>query len=419
MASICRRGDEHPAVSNETFPTGIAFDEALAILRATASGRCPAPERLALSRCHGRVLAGEVVAPIPLPPFDNSAMDGFALRHADLAGQGAGLELVGEQFAGSATGLRVGPGQCLRITTGAPLPEGADTVVVKELAQVDGGRVRVPDDTAEGANVRHAGEDVAIGDRVLVPGQVLSPVRVSLAAALGIDQLAVAPRPTVAVFTTGDELVPPGMPLAHGEIHDSNRELLLGLLRADGLEPTAWPVLPDEPARIAAMLGDAAASFDLVLTCGAVSAGEKDHIPVLLQSRGRVRFWKVRMKPGMPVLFGELGRAAFLGLPGNPVSVLATWLTLGRALVDGLQGRSEPRQRLHARLAGPCGKSHPRREFVRGRLASCADGVLEVVPNPATGSHRMRAAADSDALLVLPEGPQALRAGDAVEVLPY
>jgi molybdopterin molybdotransferase len=419
MDSSCRRGHETRAVNDEPFPTGIAFDEALAILRATAAGRAPAPERLALSRCHGRVLGGEVVAAIPLPPFDNSAMDGFALRHADLAGQGAGLLLAGEQFAGVATGLRVGPGQCVRITTGAPLPGGADTVVVREAARVEGDRVRVPVDVAVGANIRCAGEDVAIGDRVLAPGQVLTPARVSLAAALGQDQLAVAPRPTVAVFTTGDELVPPGMPLAPGQIHDSNRELLLGLLRGDGLEPTAWPVLPDDAARVESMLRDAAASFDLVLTCGAVSAGEKDHIPALLQARGRVRFWKVRMKPGMPVLFGELGRAAFLGLPGNPVSVLATWLTLGRALVDGLQGRTEPRPRWHARLAAPCGKSHARREFVRGGLASAADGVLEVTPSPATGSHRMRAAADSDALLVLPEGPQALKAGDVVEVLPY
>jgi molybdopterin molybdotransferase len=404
---------------NDAFPTGIAFDEALAILRAAAAGRRPAPERLALARCHGRVLADAVVAPLPLPPFDNSAMDGFALRQADLAEQGDGLRLVGEQYAGPCAGLRVGPGECVRITTGAPMPAGADSVAVREVARVEDGRVRLPSDLAPGANVRRAGEDVAAGDRVLAPGQLLTPARVALAAALGIDQLAVAPRPTVAVFTTGDELVPPGMPLQPGQIHDSNRELLLGLLRADGLEPTAWPVLPDQPARVEAMLRDAAASFDLVLTCGAVSAGEKDHIPALLQARGRVRFWKVRMKPGMPVLFGELGRAAFLGLPGNPVSVLATWLTLGRALVDGLQGRAEPRPRWQARLAAPCGKTHARREFVRGRLACSAQGVLEVLPNPATGSHRMRAAAESDALLVLPEGPQSLQAGDVVEVLPY
>ncbi|GAB3734212.1 molybdopterin molybdotransferase MoeA [Luteimonas pelagia] len=402
------------------FPSGIAFDEAVDFIRAAAATRRADPVRMPIARCHGHVLAGAVVAPIPLPPFDNSAMDGFAVRHADLASQDDGLRLAGERFAGPAQALQVEPGTCVRITTGAPLPEGADTVVVKEAAELVGDRVRCPVDVAPGANVRRAGEDVASGTRVLEAGQVLSPARVALAAALGLDQVSVAPRPTVAVFTTGDELVPPGMPLRHGQIHDSNRELLLGLLRADGLEPTAWPALPDEPARVEAMLRDASASFDVVLTCGAVSAGEKDHIPDLLQSRGRVRFWKVRMKPGMPVLFGDLGRSAFLGLPGNPVSVLATWLTLGRTLVDGIQGRTEPRSRLRARLAAPYAKTHARREFVRGRLACADDGTLQVAPDAAaTGSHRMAAAAHADALVVVPEGPQSLAAGDVVDVLPF
>jgi molybdopterin molybdotransferase len=407
-------------MTHAPFPVGIAFDEAVDLIRAAATMRRAEPVRTPLSRCHGRVLATGVEAPIPLPPFDNSAMDGFAVRHADLASQGGGLRLAGERFAGPAQDLQVEPGTCVRITTGAPMLEGADTVVVKEVVEIVGDRVRCPVDVPQGANVRRAGEDVMPGTRVLGAGQVLSPARIALAAALGLDQLPVAPRPTVAVFTTGDELVPPGMPLRHGQIHDSNRELLLGLLRADGLEPTAWPVLPDDPARVEAMLRDAAASFDVVLTCGAVSAGEKDHIPALLQSRGRVRFWKVRMKPGMPVLFGDLGRAAFLGLPGNPVSVLATWLTLGRTLVDGLQGRTEPRARLRARLSAPYAKTHARREFVRGRLACAEDGTLQIVPDAAaTGSHRMAAAAHADALVVVPEGPQSLAVGDVVDVLPF
>jgi molybdopterin molybdotransferase len=221
------------------------------------------------------------------------------------------------------------------------------------------------------------------------------------------------------VFTTGDELVEPGMPLQAGEIYNSNRELLMGLLRAEGLEPVAWPTLPDDPARIAAMLADAASSFDLVITCGAVSAGEKDHIPALLQSLGRVLFWKVRMKPGMPLLFGELGEALVLGLPGNPVSVLATWLTLGRALIDGLQGCAEPRRLWRARLAAPIEKTHARREFLRGRLGQDTDGRVQVDPDPASGSHRLHAAAQSDALIVLPEGPQSLGVGQLVDVLPY
>ncbi|HEX2083705.1 MAG TPA: molybdopterin molybdotransferase MoeA, partial [Xanthomonadaceae bacterium] len=213
--------------------------------------------------------------------------------------------------------------------------------------------------------------------------------------------------------------VEPGPTLLPGQIYNSNRELLMGLLRADGMEPTAWPTLPDDPSRIGSMLRDAASSFDLVLTCGAVSAGEKDHIPALLQGEGRVHFWKVRLRPGMPLLFGELGQAAFLGLPGNPVSVLATWLALGRLLIDGLQGRAEPRPRLRARLAGPWTKRHDRLEFLRGRLRSGDDGVLLVEPNPADGSHRMRGAADSDALIVLPEGERGFAAGETVEVLPY
>lgn len=401
------------------FPTGILFDEARAILeRVAAAHRLPV-ERLALSRCHGRVLAESVRAPIALQPFDNSAMDGYACRHADLHAQRAvSLQLVGEQFAGRALGLRVDAGQCVRITTGAPMPQGADTVVLREDARVEGDAVGMPPGVRPGANVRKAGEDCAAGDDVLRAGGTLHAVQVSLAASLGIDRLPVSAKPTVAVFTTGDELVEPGMPLQPGEIYNSNRELLMGLLRADGLEPVAWPALRDDPAHIAAMLRDAASSFDIVITCGAVSAGEKDHIPALLQSHDRVHFWKVRMKPGMPLLAGQLGRAQFLGLPGNPVSVLATYLTLGRVLVDGMQGRVA-RPRRFARLDAPVEKTHARREFVRGSLHCDERGVQWVAPNAATGSHRLRAAADADALLVLGEGAQALAWGDVVEVLTY
>ena len=199
------------------------------------------------------------------------------------------------------------------------------------------------------------------------------------------------------MFTTGDELVEPGLPLLPGQIYNSNRELLMGLLRAEGLEPVAWPTLPDDPARMQAVLRDAASAFDLVLTCGGVSAGEKDHVPLLLERHGVVHFWKVRMKPGMPVLLGGLDRALFLGLPGNPVSVLATFLALGRPLLDALQGRSEVRPRRFARLTTHWDKSHERFEFLRGRLQHGDDGVLGVAPNPADASHRLRAASDSDA----------------------
>jgi molybdopterin molybdotransferase len=402
------------------FPTDLPFDEAHAAVDRIARVHRLANERIATTRAHGRVLAQDIVAAMALPPFDNSAMDGYAFRHADIADANSmGLRLVGEQFAGRLRGLVVGAGECVRITTGAPMPVGSDTVAIKESVRVMDGRIRVDGELRRGAHVRGAGEDVHIGDRVLGAGSLLTPSRVALAAALGEAQLEVSQRPTIAVFTTGDELVEPGLPLRPGEIYNSNRDLLMGLLRADGIEPTAWPTLPDEPVRLASVLRDAASSFDVVITCGAVSAGEKDHIPALLRQHGRVHFWKVRMKPGMPVLFGELHRARFLGLPGNPVSVLATYLTLGRALVDGLQGRAEPRASWHARLASGFDKRNARREFLRGRLLPGGDGTLQVAPDPADGSHRLAAAAQSDALIVLPEGQRAFTTGDLVEVLPY
>ena len=396
----------------------IPFDEAADIIDRVAAERRLPPERLALARTHGRVLMRDIDAPIAQPPFDNSAMDGHALRHADLDGETT-LQLKGEQFAGRALGLRVDPGTCIRITTGAPLPEGADTVVIREVVRVEGDRIVVPAGIKQGANIRRAGEDLRAGDRVLQAGQVLTPARVASVASVGIDAMEVSTRPTVAVFTTGDELVPPGLPLAPGEIHDSNRPLLQSLLLAEGLEPVAWPVLPDEPAAIAAALADAAFSFDLVITCGGVSAGERDFLPSLLQREGTVHFWKVALRPGMPLIFGRWGQAHFLGLPGNPVSVLATFLTLGRQLLDGIEGATSSRPLLRARLSQPIRKTHPRREFLRGHLHCGDDGTLVVAPNPADGSHRLAAAAASNALIVLAEGEGTWDPGAVLDVLPY
>lgn len=401
------------------FPTRISLDEALAIIGQVSAARRPAAERVPTSRADGRVLAADVVAPVALPGFDNSAMDGFALRHADLHPDAAtALRLAGEQFAGRDLGLAPATGQCVRITTGAPMPEGTDTVLIKESAVLDGDTVLVPAGLARGANVRRRAEDVQVGDVVLHAGQVLTPARIGLAASLGIDRLAVSPRPTVAVFASGDELVEPGLPLQPGQVYNSNRDQLMAQLRGLGLEPVAWPTLPDDPARIAAVLDDAVDSFDVVVTCGGVSAGEKDHLPPWLRSRGRIHFWKVRMRPGMPVLFGQAGRALVLGLPGNPVSVLATFTLLGRAVLDGLQGRSEPRTRWRACLSAPWRKRHERLELLRGQLGQDDRGGLQVLPNPADGSHRLRAASGSDALIVLDEGVRDYAAGDLVEVVP-
>lgn len=410
-------------MTEPTYPFRVSFTEACAIVDAVAAERRLQPQTVSLSRAHGHVLARDVVATLPQPPFDNSAMDGFALRHVDLATDGAPtrLRLAGEQFAGPDAALTVEAGSCVRITTGAPLPAGADTVVMKENTALDGDDVIVRIAPRLGQHVRRAGEDSNVGDLLLQAGDTLTPARIGLAASQGLAQLDVVRRPTVAVFATGDELVEPGMSLGPGQIYNSNRDQLMALLRAEGLEPVAFPTLPDDAAQVTSALRHAGEAFDLVLTCGGVSAGEKDLLPELLQRRGRVRVWKVMMKPGMPLLLAEgdtLGPALFLCLPGNPVSVLATWLALGRRLVDGLQGRA-PRALRRARLASDWTKTHERLELLRGRWWIDADGISWVEPNPADGSHRMQAAADSDALIVLDAGPRAYDSGTPVDVLPY
>ena len=406
-------------MNQPAFPTRIPFADAEAIVHDVANAHRLPIERVPIARAAGRVLAEDVVAPIALPSFDNSAMDGYALRAADTGVANASLQLVGEQFAGTPLGLRIGPGECVRITTGAPLPECADAVVMKENTRVDGERIVLATIVARDAHVRRAGEDVAVGDLLLRAGTRLTPVQASLAAAVGLAELQVTRRPTVAVFTTGDELRPPGQELDPGAIYDSNRTLLMALLVAQGLEPFAWPILPDDPDRMRALLRDAGNAFDVVITCGGVSAGEKDYLPELVAELGRIHFWKMLMRPGMPLLFGQIGQAQILALPGNPISVLATYLTLGGQLLRGLQGDASPLPKIAARLSMPIVKTHDRREFQRGRLEYGDDGVLRVAPHPATASHRLRGAADSDCLIVLDEGPQQLHVDTVVEVLRY
>lgn len=405
---------------NSTYPQRISFSDAQTIIDEVAAANHTPIERVPLARSLNRVLAEDIAAAVALPNFDNAAMDGYALRAEDLNEYAkSGFEIIGEQFAGSPKAFMIGKGQCVRITTGAMLPEDTDTIAIKEDSAEEQGGVKFNVPIKFGANIRRAGEDVAVDDTIAKAGQVLKAARISLLAAIGLHDVACSTRPTVAIFTSGDELQSPGQPLQPGQIYDSNRVLLQNLLLAEGLEPVAWPVLPDDPARIETALKDAAFSFDVVITCGGVSAGEKDYLPAFLEAHGQIHFWKVRMKPGMPILFGQVGKTLFLGLPGNPVSVLATFLSLGRRLLDGLQGRGEQRSLLRAQLSQNINKQHARLEFMRGDLHIDNQGMISVTPNAATGSHRLRAAAESNALIMLPEGEGNIAAGAMMRVLPY
>jgi len=396
----------------------IGFSEAQAMVREVGTAHRLPIERVPVCAAAGRVLAEAVVATIELPGFDNSAMDGFAVRAADLdAAAPSSLRLADEQFAGVDRELVLAPGTTIRITTGAPLPRGADTIVIKENATVADGCVTLAAGTSPGANIRHRGEDLRAGDVAIAESTHQLPAQASLAAALGLGELPVYRRPRVAVFSSGDELRQPGQSLAPGEIYDSNHALLTNLLAGEGISAQAFPSLSDDPARIRDALTQASTQCDLLITCGGVSAGEKDFVPALIAAHGELYFWKVRIKPGMPVLFGRFGNTLVMALPGNPVAVLATFRTLVVPLLDALQGISTAPPVLYARLSAPLHKQHARCEFQRGSVYSQSDGSLWVAADPVTGSHRLAAAARANALLCIPEGSQQLAQGDVVQVL--
>lgn len=396
----------------------IGFSEAQAVLREIGARRRMPVEPVTVNAAGGRVLAQAIIAAIDLPGFDNSAMDGFAVRASDLHhNTPSTLRLADTQFAGIDRELVLAPASAIRITTGAPLPRGADSVVIKENARVADGCVTLAAGTAPGANIRHRGEDLRVGDLAIAASTRLLPAQASLAAALGLGELAVYRRPRVAVFSSGDELRQPGQVLAAGEIYDSNHALLCNLLAAEGLNALAFPSLPDDPAQILEALNHAASQCDLLITCGGVSAGEKDFLPALLAEHGELHFWKVRIKPGMPVLFGRFADTLMMALPGNPVAVLATFRTLVVPLLDALQGiDAEPPAR-YARLSAPLQKKHARFEFQRGWVHCQPDGSLWVDADPVTGSNRLAAAARANALLCIPEASQQLARGDVVQVL--
>lgn len=396
----------------------LSVDDARGRIEALCRARRAEPESIPLGDALGRVLARDLVATHDLPPFANSAMDGFALRAADLPDSGErALRLIGTRLAGDGQARHVGPDECLRITTGAPMPDGADTVVIKERVEVVGESVIVHAGETAGGNVRPAGEDYRAGECALRAGLRLGPARLGVAASLGLGVVPVAPQPRVALLTTGDELVEPGQPLGPAQIHNSNRYTLAALVRGAGARLVRERHVRDDRARLREEWLAAAAQADLVLSSGGVSAGEADHLPALLAELGEVHFWKVRMKPGMPLLCGTIGTTPVLALPGNPVSCIATFLALVQPGLAAMQGASDEAPPLFVRLATPIDKRHARAEFLRARLESREDGSLWAWPLQRQGSGMLRGVAEGDALLVIDEGPRRLEAGAVVRAM--
>lgn len=383
-------------------------------------------ERVGLNEARGRVLVSDIAAPVDLPPFDNSAVDGYAVRHADLASEtDTRLRITGRLTAGRAADVAVKAGEAIRIFTGAPMPAGADTVFMQEDVTVEGDAVIVPKGLKLGANRRFAGEDVPKGQVVLPAGTVLEPQHIALAAALGLASFEVRRRLKIAIFSTGDEVVEPGAVLGRAAIYDANRYLLRELLERLGAVVTDLGILADEPERLAQALQRAAAGHDLIVTSGGVSTGEADYVRTAVERIGSLVFWRVAIKPGRPVVLGVIrdgsgASAAFVGLPGNPVAVFVTFVCVVKVLLRRLSGaRAQALTPLPVRSSFAYKKKKDRREYVRVTLRRAADGEIEAVKHPQDGAGVITSLTQTDGLLELPEDVTGVAPGDRVGFLSY
>ncbi|HVY56551.1 MAG TPA: gephyrin-like molybdotransferase Glp [Xanthobacteraceae bacterium] len=384
-------------------------------------------EQVGLREAPGRVLATDIAAPLDLPPFDNSAVDGYAVRHADLEpARETRLLVVDRVAAGHAATQPLLPGQAIRIFTGAPMPEGADTVFMQEDCRVEDGAVVVPPGLERGANCRFAGEDVRSGHIALPAGRRLAAQHIALAAALGFTTLPVRRCVRVALFSTGDEIVEPGGLRPPTAIYDANRYLLTGLLERLGAQVTDLGILVDEPEPLGAAIARAAATHDLVLTSGGVSTGEADHVRAAVERIGRLIFWRVAIKPGRPVAMGVIpagaaaNAAAFIGLPGNPAAVFVTFVRVVRPLLLTLAGAlPEPLVPLPVRAGFGYRKKKGRREYVRVALRRGENGDIEAVKHRQEGAGVITSLTDTDGLVELEEERTSVEPGAIVGFLSY
>ncbi len=384
-------------------------------------------EMLPLRSALGRVLARDVISPCNVPAADNSAMDGYALRAADLASGGeTRLRNVGSAFAGQAFAGRVGAGECVRIMTGAVMPAGLDTVVPQEYAKVDGDSVALPAGTVRaGDNRRLAGEDLAAGSAVLRAGRLLRPADLGLLASLGRAEVPVHRRLRVAFFSTGDELRSVGEPLDAGCVYDSNRYTLWGMLQRLGVELLDMGVVADDPAALELAFRNAAANADAVITSGGVSVGEADHTKNIMAQLGDVLFWRIAMRPGRPMAIGRIGTsrshsAILFGLPGNPVAVMVTFYAFVRDALLAMSGATpQPLPLLRAASVAAIRKRSGRTEYQRGIVSRAADGAWQVAITGSQGSGILRSMSEANGLVVLHHDQGDIAAGELVDVLPF
>lgn len=396
----------------------LTYDEALAqILDKVQPG---AQVETPLTEALGLILAEDLISPLMLPPFANSAMDGFALRYADVQNAGdtqpASLPLAGEVAAGALQVPALPPGCAMRIMTGAPLPVGADTIVPIEDADVIHGAVSVREVQNKGQYVRAAGGDMMPGDLLITRGSVVRAQEIAVAAAIGRAALPTRARPQVAIISTGDELVELGQPLLPGQIYNSNAYTLAAQVADAGGVVMYQAIARDTPAAVRAAF-DASLGADVIVTSGGVSVGEFDHVKAVFAERGQVDFWRAAVRPGRPIAFGHWGRTLFFGLPGNPVSSLVTFELFVRPALRRMLGASQvSRTAVQATLMQPASHEPGRRSFLRGRV-TLTDGQWQAHVNTRQGSHQLSTLPQANALLVVPEDVSSLPAGAAITAL--
>lgn len=373
-------------------------------------------ERAVLADASGRVLAADVVSPQAIPPFDNSAMDGYAVRHADCQQVPVTLKVLGEAPAGRPSPLTVTPGTAIRIMTGAPMPTGADAVVMREETKEAPDQVEILVAPEPAEHVRMAGEDVAEGSRVFAAGDMLAPAGLGVLASIGVPEVSVVRRPRVALLATGDELVEVSEPLGPGQIRNSTAYALAALVERLGAVPVRLGIARDNREDLREKLAEGA-KHDLLITTGGVSVGDHDLVKELLEELGQVGFWRVNMQPGKPLAFGAIDGTPVIGLPGNPVSSLVAFELFVRPAIRRLQGHSRlERPRIKVRLAGDFDKKGDRRQFVRARVHA-EDGAFEATLTGPQGSHVLTSVARGNALLDLAPGPRRYAAGEWVPAL--
>ncbi len=398
----------------------LALEDALAGLLAGVARRPPpAAETLPLTLATGRILASPVFAPLSLPAWDNSAMDGFALRAADVAAASPVTLPLSGRIAAGEWPVPLPRGSAARIFTGAPIPAGADTVVAQEACTWDAQSVTLRGPLRPGQHIRHVGEDVTAGQRVLEAGHRLRPADIALAASLGMDRLEVYRRPLVAIVSTGNELTAPGDMLSPGAIYASNNVLAYALVDAMGAEPMDYGTVADDPAAIADALREAAAEADLVLSSGGVSVGEADYVRDALTAHGRITHWRVAIKPGKPVAFGEIGGTPVLALPGNPAALYTTLLLFGRPLIHRLQGRTpQPMPAVPATASFVYRTPDDgRRRFLKARRDWTETGAVRISLHAQQSSGALAGMAWSNGLIDLPPG-RVVVPGDSVPFIP-